>query len=94
MKKVIGNFIVEVGESVLMIKNLKGYVLKAESVKPFDSDEKFKELCTNLTIGKITRSGLMKNSFETILETTQKNLAPLLIFDTIFSNLIEHLHIN
>ena len=48
MKKVIGNFIVEVGESVLMIKNLKGDLLKAESVKPFDSDEKFKELCTNL----------------------------------------------
>ena len=48
MKKVIGNFIVEAGESVLMIKNLKGDLLKAESVKPFDSDERFKELCTNL----------------------------------------------
>ena len=49
MKKVIGNFIVEVGESVLMIKNLKGDLLKAESVKPFDSDEKFKQLCIDLT---------------------------------------------
>mgnify|MGYP003652243328 CR=1 FL=1 len=48
MKKVIGNFIVELSGESLMIKNLKGDLLKADSVKPFESDDKFKELCTNL----------------------------------------------
>ena len=48
MKKTIGNFIVELSGESLMIKNLKGDLLKAESVKPFESDDKFKELCIGL----------------------------------------------
>ena len=48
MKKTIGNFIVELSGESLMIKNLKGDLLKAELVKPFESDDKFKELCTGL----------------------------------------------
>ncbi len=48
MKKRIGNFIVELSGESLMIKNLKGDLLKAESVKPFESDDKFKELCISL----------------------------------------------
>tara|TARA_B100000768_G_scaffold148234_1_gene142093 strand:- start:102 stop:290 length:189 start_codon:yes stop_codon:yes gene_type:complete len=48
MKKTVGNFIVELSGESLMIKNLKGDLLKAESVKPFESDDKFKELCIGL----------------------------------------------
>jgi len=48
MKKSIGNFIVELGDQVIMIKDQNGNLLKAESVKPFDSDDKFKELCLAL----------------------------------------------
>tara|TARA_R100001443_G_scaffold113792_1_gene128978 strand:+ start:268 stop:456 length:189 start_codon:yes stop_codon:yes gene_type:complete len=48
MKQQIGNFIVELGNDLLMIKDLKGNVLKGEAVKAFESEDKFKELCTNL----------------------------------------------
>jgi len=48
MKKTVGNFIVELSGEALMIKNLKGDLLKAESVKPFESEDKFKELCIGL----------------------------------------------
>ena len=48
MKKTVGNFIVELSGESLMIKNLKGDLLKADSVKPFESEDKFKELCTGL----------------------------------------------
>ena len=48
MKQQIGNFIVELGNDLLMIKDLKGNVLKGEAVKPFESEDKFKELCINL----------------------------------------------
>ena len=46
--KVIGNFKVELGESLLMIKDLNDNLIKAESVKPFESEDKFKELCDRL----------------------------------------------
>ena len=49
MKKQIGNFIVECTGDLLLIKDLKGNVLKGEAVKPFDSDDKFKQLCIDLT---------------------------------------------
>ena len=48
MKKTVGNFIVELSGESLMIKNLKGDLLKADSVKPFESEDKFKELCIGL----------------------------------------------
>jgi hypothetical protein len=46
--KVIGNYVVELGDKILMIKDLKGNLIKAEEVKPFESDDKFKELCIKL----------------------------------------------
>jgi len=49
MKQQIGNFIVELGNDLLMVKDLKGNVLKGESVKAFDSEDKFKKLCNDLT---------------------------------------------
>ena len=49
MKKQIGNFIVECTGDLLMVKDLNGTVLKGEAVKPFDSDDKFKQLCIDLT---------------------------------------------
>ena len=48
MRKEIGNFIVELHGESLMIKNLKGDLLKAESVKPFESEDRFKEKCIAL----------------------------------------------
>ena len=48
MKKKIGNFIVELYGESLMIKNLKGDLLKAEMVKPFESEDKFKAKCIAL----------------------------------------------
>jgi len=48
MKKKIGNFIVELYGESLMIKYLKGDLLKAEMVKPFESEDKFKEKCIAL----------------------------------------------
>jgi len=60
MKQQIGNFIVELGNELLMIKDLKGNVLKGESVKAFESEDKFKQLCTDLseTIEKRKAAGL------------------------------------
>ena len=49
MKQQIGNFVVELGNDLLLIKDLKGNVLKGEAVKPFESEDKFKELCVALT---------------------------------------------
>jgi|TARA_R110000851_G_scaffold26094_1_gene74359 hypothetical protein len=49
MKKQIGNFIVENTGDLLLVKDLTGNVLKGEAVKPFDSDDKFKQLCIDLT---------------------------------------------
>jgi hypothetical protein len=46
--KTIGNYKVELGDKILMIKDLEGNLLKAESVKPFESEDKFKELCDRL----------------------------------------------
>jgi|TARA_R110000824_G_scaffold398272_1_gene602165 hypothetical protein len=40
---------VECTGDLLMIKDLKGNVIKGESVKAFDSDDKFKKLCIDLT---------------------------------------------
>ena len=48
MKKQIGNFTVELHGESLMIKNLRGDLLKAEMVKPFESEDKFKEKCIAL----------------------------------------------
>ena len=43
-----------------MIKDLKGNLLKAESIKPFDSEDKFNELCERLEkkIAERTEKGL------------------------------------
>ena len=49
MKQQIGNFVVELGNDLLLIKDLKVNVLKGEAVKPFESEDKFKELCVALT---------------------------------------------
>jgi len=49
MKQQIGNFVVELGNDLLLIKDSKGNVLKGEAVKPFESEDKFKELCIALT---------------------------------------------
>ena len=40
MKQQIGNFVVELGNDLLLIKDLKGNVLKGEAVKPFESEDK------------------------------------------------------
>ena len=48
MKKTIGNFIVELSGESLMIKDPKGNLLKADIVKPFESEDRFKELCIGL----------------------------------------------
>ena len=62
MEKTIGNFKVELKLSgaVIMIKDLKGNLLKAESIKPFDSEDKFNELCERLEkkIAERTEKGL------------------------------------
>ena len=49
MKQQIGNFIVELGNDLLMVKDLKGNVIKGESVKALASEDKFKKLCDDLT---------------------------------------------
>jgi hypothetical protein len=46
--KVIGNYRVELGDKILMIKDLEGNLLKADSVKAFESEDRFKELCDKL----------------------------------------------
>jgi len=46
--KIVGNYHVELGDKIMMIKDLKGNLLKAEEVKPFEADDKFEELCIAL----------------------------------------------
>jgi hypothetical protein len=46
--KIIGNYLVEKGDKILMIRDLEGNLLKAETVKAFEEDDKFKELCEAL----------------------------------------------
>jgi hypothetical protein len=46
--KIIGNYMVELGDKILMVKDLKGNLLKAETVKPFEAEDKFEELCIKL----------------------------------------------
>jgi|TARA_R110000803_G_scaffold96702_2_gene164859 hypothetical protein len=48
MVKTIGNFKIELGDKIIMIKDLNGNLLKAESVKPFESEDRFEELCISL----------------------------------------------
>ncbi len=43
--KTIGNFKVELGDEVIMIKDLKGNLLKAESVRASEGEDKFEEVC-------------------------------------------------
>ena len=50
MKQAIGNFVVELVNDLLLIKDSKGNVVKGQAVKDFDAEDKFKELCTNLEI--------------------------------------------
>ena len=60
MKQQIGNFIVELSNELLMIKDLKGNVVKGHLVKAFESEDKFKQLCIDLntTIEKRKDAGL------------------------------------
>tara|TARA_R110000803_G_scaffold83843_1_gene149904 strand:+ start:323 stop:523 length:201 start_codon:yes stop_codon:yes gene_type:complete len=46
--KTIGNFKVELGDSVIMIRDLKDNLLKAESVRPSEGEDRFEEVCKNL----------------------------------------------
>jgi hypothetical protein len=46
--KTIGNFKVELGDEVIMIKDLKGNLLKAESVRASEGEDKFEEVCEGL----------------------------------------------
>ena len=41
MVKTIGNFKVELGDGVIMIKDLKDNLLKAESVRPAEGENRF-----------------------------------------------------
>jgi hypothetical protein len=46
--KTIGNFKVELGDGIIMIKDLTGDLLKAESVRPSEGEDRFEEVCKNL----------------------------------------------
>jgi len=46
--QIVGNYQVELGDKILMIKDLEGNLLKAEEVRPFEADDKFEELCIGL----------------------------------------------
>jgi len=46
--KTIGNFKIELGDEVIMIKDLKGNLLKAESVRASEGEDKFEEVCEGL----------------------------------------------
>jgi hypothetical protein len=46
--KTIGNFKVELGDGVIMIRDLKDDLLKAESVRPSEGEDRFEEVCKNL----------------------------------------------
>ena len=61
MMKIIGNkFKVELGDKILMIRDLKGNLLKADSVDACEDAEKFNELCEmlELKIAERTKKGL------------------------------------
>ena len=46
--KTIGNFKVELGDGVIMIKDLKDNLLKAESVRASEGENRFEEVCEEL----------------------------------------------
>tara|TARA_B110000902_G_scaffold242165_1_gene293250 strand:- start:270 stop:470 length:201 start_codon:yes stop_codon:yes gene_type:complete len=46
--KTIGNFKVELGDQVIMIRDLKDNLLKAESVRASEGEDRYKEVCENL----------------------------------------------
>jgi len=46
--KIIGNYMVELVDNMLMIKDLKYNLLKAKAVSPFEAEDKFEELCIKL----------------------------------------------
>ena len=46
--KKIGNFKVELGDGVIMIKDLKDNLLKAESVRASEGENRFEEVCEEL----------------------------------------------
>lgn len=48
MIKTIGNFKIELGDGVIMIRDLKGNLLKAESVRPSEGEDRFEEVCESL----------------------------------------------
>mgnify|MGYP003645592312 CR=1 FL=1 len=52
--KVIGNYKIELDEGLLIIRDLKDNLLKAEDFKQFEAEDKFNELCDRLQ-AKITR---------------------------------------
>ena len=55
MKIIGGEFKVELGDKILMIRDLKGNLLKAESVKPCEDITRFDELCEDLELMIIER---------------------------------------
>jgi len=55
MKIIGGEFKVELGDKILMIRDLKGNLLKAESVKACEDKTKFDELCEELELKIIER---------------------------------------
>ena len=66
MKQQIGNFVVELGNDLLLIKDSKGNVLKGEAVKPFESEDKFKLGTTTDSAGQtgnltVSTGGLIAN---------------------------------
>lgn len=48
MVKIIENFKIELGDGVIMIKDLKDNLLKAESVRPAEGEDRFEEVCEEL----------------------------------------------
>ena len=46
--KTIGSFKVELGDEVIMIKDLKDNLLKAESVRASEGENRFEEVCEGL----------------------------------------------
>ena len=46
--KTIGNFKVELGDEVIMIKDLKDNLLKAETVRASEGENRFEEVCEGL----------------------------------------------
>jgi hypothetical protein len=46
--KIIGNYIVEKGDKILMIRDMEGTLLKAEVVKAWEEEDRFNDLCEKL----------------------------------------------